>query len=407
MPPGASDVVFDEVRSLVQKRSSRQSRWSGLQLLRLWQWLFNVSLTAVFVLLFINWPQLLLRLRLAEDKSIFQHGWLVLLVMSLLLLLTALVHELGHLLAGWLVHFRFQVLVIGPIRISGENGRLRAQFQRGGSLFNGLAASVPYEMDNLPRRLLYYALGGPLASLLLSIGCFALALFLGSNLSRMLDYLWLWECLLFTAVISYFFLLTSLRPGMYHNGLIADGGRILMITAKSSQADRWQALVMLHAADFMGERPSQWDKALLQQALTKSDNSHDYLIALVMNYHHSLDVGAPQKASDYLEEALNLPVTWETGMRARLMLEKAYLAAACFRDHTMARESLWQVKSDRRRVNLLYLRAKSALHVLEGDMALAQETAVPVLQQPTENQTGLQRAEIDWLNKLLVRDSEP
>ena len=226
------------------------SKW-----LTLWHWLFNLSLTAVFLTLVLNWPNLLLRLRLAADKSIFQNGWLVLIVMTLLLLLTATVHELGHLLAGYLVRFRFQVLVVGPLRISGENGRLRWQRQRGGSLFNGLASSLPDEMDNLARRLLYFALGGPVASMLLTFAALGIVLLLGSDLRRMLDYLWLWECSLFTAVVSYFFLLTSIRPGTYHNGVVADGGRILMVATGSPQAERWQALVKLNAADMAGERP--------------------------------------------------------------------------------------------------------------------------------------------------------
>jgi hypothetical protein len=144
-------------------------------------------------------------------------------------------------------------------------------------------------MDRLARRLLWFALGGPLASLLFSLVALAIVLYLGSDLRRMLDYLWLWECSLFAAITSYFFLLTSLYPGSYHNGLVADGGRIVMLLTRPAEAARWQALVQLNVADLNGERPSAWDEQLLRQALTQPDNSHDYLTALVMNYHHDLD----------------------------------------------------------------------------------------------------------------------
>ncbi|MCA9943430.1 MAG: hypothetical protein KC449_08105 [Anaerolineales bacterium] len=393
---------------MVERRVSSDVKQSTSKWLTIWHWLFNVSLTAVFISLFIQWPKLLLRLRLAENNSVFRSGWLVLLVMSLLLLLTAMVHEVGHLLAGYWVRFRFQVLVVGPLRLSAENGRLRLQRQRGGSLFNGLAASLPQEMDNLARRLLYFALGGPLASLLFSLTCLVVALYLSNDLSRMLDYLWLWECCLFTAVVSYFFLLTSMRPGAYHNGMVADGGRILMLATKSAQAARWQMLVKLTVADLAGERPSLWDAKLLQQSLTPSENSHDYLTAVLMNFHHCLDKNAPQMAANFLEEALNLPVTWETGIHTRLLLEKAFLAAAFWADGQKAQALVDQLKLGRRQKDSLFWRTQAALYFLAGERTLARETAVRGLTLlEKERQTGRQKAELAWLKALMEKASDP
>jgi hypothetical protein len=259
-------------------------------------------------------------------------------------------------------------------------------------------------MNNLARRLFYFALGGPLASLLLSLATLGVVLFLASDLRRMLDYLWLWECCLFTAVVSYFFLLTSMRPGTYHNGMVADGGRILMVATKSPQAERWQALVKLNAADMAGERPSHWDETLLQQAVMLPDNSHDYLTGIVMNYHHWLDKNEPYQALSYLDEALNLSVAWETGMRARLVLEKAFLTATHLQDIQMARELLAQVKLNQRQVSSLYWRAKAAIHLLAGNVADARETAVyGITTIGEEHQTGLQKAELAWLNSLIAK----
>lgn len=387
---------------MAQKESFIRVQSFGSKLLTIWHWLFNVSLTAVFITLLLNWPELLLRLRLAADNSIFQNGWLVLLVMTLLLLLTATAHELGHLLAGYLVRFRFHVLVIGPVRVSRGNGRLQVKRQQGGSLFNGLAASLPDEMDNLARRLLYFAMGGPLASFLLSLTALSVVLFLSDDLSRMLDYLWLWECCLFTAVTSYFFLLNSLRPGSYQNGLMADGGRILMVLAKSPPAQRWQALVMLNAADFAGKRPSQWDEKLLHQVLIHPDNSYDYLTAITMNYHHWLDKNQPQKALDFLEEALSLPVAWATGMRARLTLEKAYLAAYHFKDLVTAQESFGQIKKRRRETSPLFRRAEAALLLLNGQREAAKKSVAEGLELLNNGAaSGLQIAEMEWFQTLM------
>ncbi|MCB8978873.1 MAG: hypothetical protein H6657_15765 [Ardenticatenaceae bacterium] len=371
------------------------------KLLKVWRWLFNLSLTAVFLTLVLQWPDLLLRLRLALQNSIFQSGWLLLVAVTLILLLTAMVHEFGHLLAGYLVHFHFHTLVVGLLRISRVNGRLRFQREQGGSFFNGLAASLPEQMDNLARRLLWFALGGPLASLLLSVVALALALYLGSELRRMLDYLWLWECSLFAAISSYFFLLTSLYPGSYYNGMVADGGRIAMLLARSPESERWQALVQLNVADLNGERPSAWDEGLLRQSLTQPDNSHDYLTALVMNYHHELEKKRPSQALDFLEEALNLPVAWANGMRSRLAVEKAYLTANFLKDMETAQDLLTQVKIGRRNADPLFCRAEAALLLLKGQHELAAQSASRGLQALPDNvASGQQLAEKEMLHAL-------
>ncbi|MBK8903058.1 MAG: M50 family metallopeptidase [Anaerolineaceae bacterium] len=391
---------------MAEKRILTPRRAGGSRLLTVWQWLFNLSLTAVFITLLLNWPELLLRLRLASQNSIFQSGWLVLAAMTLVLLLTAMVHELGHLLAGYLVRFRFQTVVVGLVRVSRVNGRLQLQRQRGGSLFNGLAASLPSQMDNLAWRLFWFAMGGPIASLLLSLAAFAVVLYLGSELRRMLDYLWLWECSLFAAISAYFFLLTSLRPGSYHNGMMADGGRIAMLLARSAEAERWQALVQLNAADLNGERPSAWNRQLLREALTLPDNSHDYLTALVMNYHHELDKKRPQQALPFLEEALNLPVAWVAGMRPRLAVEKAYVVANFLQDLETAQNLLVQVKIGRGDIDPLFCRAEAALLLLQGQPKLAGQSAARGLQPlPDNGFSGVQIAEREWLQTLLQQAS--
>lgn len=375
----------------------------------LWRWLFNLSITAVFIALLFNWSKLLLRLRLGADNSIFQNGWLVLFTMTVLLLLTAVVHELGHLLAGYLVRFQFHTLIIGPLRLSRENGRLQIQFQRSGTFFDGLAASLPVEGDqeNLRQRLLYFALGGPLASLALTLAALLAVLLLDNNLSLMLEYLWVWECSLLLTIISYFFLLTALRPGAYQNGFMADGGRILMALRNAPQTQRWQALLLLNVADLAGKRPSQWDPKLIEQAHSYPDNSYDYLTAVVMSYQHWLDKKRPQEALTHLEEALNLPTAWRMGMRARLALEKAYLMARYFRDVETAQEWFQQVRQNRREANILFWRAKAALHFLEGKNELAKGAISKGLASAAQkNSSGLQQAEVDWLKTCIVQTAD-
>ena len=81
------------------------------------------------------------------------------------LALAVIVHEVGHLLAGWMVGFRFSSITIGPMAVRLEYGRLRAGFRR----VLPAAGHAGMHIDRirrLRRRLLRFIAGGPLANLL-------------------------------------------------------------------------------------------------------------------------------------------------------------------------------------------------------------------------------------------------
>ena len=63
------------------------------------------------------------------------------------------VHELGHVLAGWLVGFRFQLFVIGPLRLErGDSGSVRLRLNRDPALFGGVASSLPTDNREVIRK---------------------------------------------------------------------------------------------------------------------------------------------------------------------------------------------------------------------------------------------------------------
>jgi hypothetical protein len=371
--------------------------------MRIWRWVFNLSIFGL--LLWFVWHrfELFVYTRLAPESSLFsQFVWLITAVILILFFISAL-HEVGHLVAGWLVGLRFHLLIIGPIRFARQRGALRVQWQLNGSLFNGLAASIPPDETNLVRRMLVFAAGGPLASLLVMGAAAVLALFLQADSLRQLAYLWLWECALFTAVVSYFFFLTSIKPGVYQNGLPADGARIAMLLRNNRQAHRWCALVVLNSRDIFGQRPRDWSVEKMEAALSAPDDSHDHLTALIMAYQMMWDKGDWSLAEGYLQEALALPIAWTAGMRARLALEEAYVQA-CWRQNAQeAREWLQQVRRGRRYV-AQQLRAEAAVYWVEKEGQLARQTAVQAQQLlRKEEPTGVALAEMDWLQTIIAQ----
>jgi hypothetical protein len=76
------------------------------------------------------------------------------------------VHELGHIAGGRLAGLRFQILIVGPLRIAREDGRIRAGVNREIAHYGGLAGSDATGSEATARQLAITAAAGPIASVL-------------------------------------------------------------------------------------------------------------------------------------------------------------------------------------------------------------------------------------------------
>src|SRR5437868_5918014 len=95
--------------------------------------------------------------------------FLSLVAFSLMAFLILAGHELGHVLAGQMVGFRFLLFVVGPLKFERKEGRIRAGLNKTLALAGGVAASAPTDERNVCKRMAVIMLGGPLASLLLTV----------------------------------------------------------------------------------------------------------------------------------------------------------------------------------------------------------------------------------------------
>lgn len=89
-----------------------------------------------------------------------------------------LVHELGHLLTGLALNFRFHILVVGPlgIRRNPDTDRVEWYLNRDAQLYGGIAGTVPLETGPYLRlKFAGLVAAGPIVSILMG----ALALWLG------------------------------------------------------------------------------------------------------------------------------------------------------------------------------------------------------------------------------------
>lgn len=391
---------FPPTATLTQKQAApRSTDW----LITLWRWVVNTAVYGLIALLALNLNRIAIYVRLAPDSSLYSH-WLRLLVgTAVTLLLTSAVHELGHLAAGKMARLRFHLLVIGPLRIEQQANGMKLSWQRGGALFNGLAASLPDDTVNLPKRMLLFAAGGPAASLLLALAAGGAAWALrDSTLAQ--NQAWLWETAVHITAVSSFFFLTTMRPGSYANGYLADGGRIQMLLQNDAAATRWCALVALSGADARGQRPRDWPADLLAQATAVTDHAIDHLTAHILAYQAALDRQNIATAGELLAELVDSWTALASGWRGRLALEQAYFLAFHMGDGENGRFWLDQVRRHSSAAQPLQRRAEAAVLLAEGKYALA-ETAVRagLTALATEPSTGTNKSEQEWLQAIATK----
>ena len=83
--------------------------------------------------------------------------------MVLIAFLSIVVHELGHLVAGWSVGWRFDGVTMGPIVI--KRSRSGWSFRLTRYVWRGLTFMSFTRISRLRRKLITFGLGGPIASL--------------------------------------------------------------------------------------------------------------------------------------------------------------------------------------------------------------------------------------------------
>lgn len=204
------------------------------------------------------------------------------------LLLTVLaVHELGHLLGGRLMGFRFCMFAAGPLLIVRENERIRVKFNRALSLWGGIASALPVTFTDITRGMFVFTAFGPLTSFFFAAALWPVDLLAARTAS------------LFSLLIG----LVTLVP-MQTGGFLSDGGRMLMFLREPVKAKRWTALAMLSSLSLAMVRPRDWPEEVLTAARALPDDSADDVAAAWLEHKAALDrgeLGRAASAIDYVD----------------------------------------------------------------------------------------------------------
>lgn len=225
--------------------------------------------------------------------------------------LVILVHELGHLLGGRLVGFRFALLIVGPVEVRRTASGVRWGINSSPALWGGLAASLPLDTSDLRRRTMALVAGGPIASLVFS----ALAGILWKGLGGGV----LASAAAITAAASLAIGVITLIPARA-SGFFTDGARLVQLSRDDAAADSQVRLLTLTAMSMAGTRPQDWPRDILEGDV---DAHADGLFRLALNglrYYaavdrNELDVAREHLAavvSDLAETPPTLQPSWAT-----------------------------------------------------------------------------------------------
>jgi hypothetical protein len=287
------------------------------------------------------------------------------------------VHELGHLVVGLLVRFRFYLFALGPIAVERrEPSGIKIRWNREPAFWGGVAGTLPMDSVRLTARFAAVVAGGPVASLLLAAGAAGLLHFhSGLVPSVRIELVWL-------RLLSFLLFLGTALP-LPNGAFVTDGLRFFRLLRKGALADREQVMLMLCALQLSGVRPRNWDDALIGRGLRVRDGSMFEWQLHLFAYLRALDTGAFESAGQALDQAMALNVRVPPSARTHCVLEVAFFEAA-HRCNAMQARSLLNglPRHGFGALEANQLRVRAAVAIAEGHREAAQgyiENALHVL----------------------------
>ncbi len=285
--------------------------------------------------------------------------------LQIAILMCVAVHEFGHVVAGWASDMKLRSLEIGPFRLAHKRGKWK--FELVASL-GGMTGMAPTRLTNVRGRAAFFALGGPVASLVLAgVSCLAALTTKGHAWESS------WPVLSMMASIASVDFLVNLIP-QKPEAHYSDGARIYQLVTNGPWAHVEQAFSMVASTLVTARRPRDYDLDVFRAAgnfLTQGDRA--MLLRLFACIHH-LDSGRIPEALESLEEAEKLYENATLQSGAGICAEFVFINSVYKRDRTAA-ELWWQRLQAHRRIDrdAEYWQAHAGLLWLQGQHEQARQ----------------------------------
>lgn len=313
-----------------------------------------------------------------------------------------IIHELGHLLSGLIVGFRFQAISIGLIWFGYEYGKLRFRIRRVASI-SGAASVTIDRVRRVRRRFLFFVVGGPAANLMTgSVAALLMAKF-GSQNSIRIVFLSLFA---FVSILLSLVNVVPFRAGAFWS----DGARILALLRSRDRGRRILASLALGLQYRQGIAPDEIKSTWLRAAASASDGSIDELNGCLRTFLYFSAREEEALAAQYLERCLCLANQAGRTVHDVISLEAAIFTAWFRRDAVNARRWFGALKSFRQLPKLMQTQWEIAIACadskFEEALKLLESTIASVNKLPaTPVREGLLKGFARWAGQIRDRQA--
>jgi hypothetical protein len=283
------------------------------------------------------------------------------------LVITLVVHELGHVAAAWATEMKVYSFVLGPLDWRIRDGRWKFAFSKarltsvGGAV--GIASTRP---DESRWHRICIAAGGPVANLVFGGVAFLLAL---AAKDSFYENSWGIFADIATIGIGTFILnLIPLRVG----GMYSDGARIYQSLSGGMWADYWRVHNLVSSTMVTALRPRDYDLESIERLAANPPTPLHLLLCRLYEFEYHLDRGEMTQARQLLEKAQIASQESEETLTSEICSEFVYSLAYLNRDAGAARA--WWDRLEAKKPaqhNWDYWLAHSALHWIEGNLDVA------------------------------------
>lgn len=329
---------------------------------------------------------------------------------AVVMLAPVAVHEAGHLLAGWLVGFRFHAVRVGPVQAQHFGGRLRWQWTGRTFYQGGIAQMWPPDTARLIPRYRAYVLGGPVASLLLFLPLLACCVMpyvrrvqAGGAAIHPIPLM-----VVFAAYCGWLFM-ANLVP-FRRRGHMSDGAKLLA-SASSRGARRIVLELTMAGIIHAGRRARHWPRDVLEEAAGLDHKVLPDLGLRILLYYRALDSGEREEAMRQVETAWELAqnaTKWPAQQVGLARLETAYARAVLAGDPAGAWAAYRAAEGCTHDLEAQRLRALAAASAASGQYAEAVDAACLAEKELLRDVTAMTdaiHAELEWIRALKQESS--
>jgi Peptidase family M50 len=318
----------------------------------------------------------------SQPKQAIPSSLLVILLSAfLILILSVFLHEVGHVLAGWLVGMRLRSFAVMQFLVYKTVSGWRIRWDSKLGFLGGLVLNYSTISTGFRWRNVVMVAGGPAVNLFLAITAFVFSLSMpadpwGKN--------------------SWF------GQPFFHLNLLIGVSLYLQLIQNDPRLKQEAALSSLIGTAMTGQRPRDWNLDWLLEAADLQNRKGIDELALLFTYYRALDTHAPELAGQTLDRLLEQIEGVSLSMRWDVLLEATYFEA--FHRQNLNAAQAWFLEAQGHQSDpALGLRAEAALALVEGQANQALElTERAQLNLDKSQIPGIAIAERDWLQELIV-----